>query len=167
MRVDGAGGSDAGTGVFGLHGAAARRRGTGVGHGKPGEKVTVEFAGQTKRTVAGEDGRWRVRLDAINDTTVTGGLKVTGENILLVKGVLVGEVWFASGQSNMAMTVSRCRDFEKEQAAAKFPHIRMFITEPLAAAPAADGVHRQVVDLFSGNSRELFRHGVFLCARAA
>ena len=98
------------------------------GTAKPGEKVTVEFAGQTKRTVAGEDGRWRVRLDAINDTTVTGGLKVTGENILLIKGVLVGEVWFASGQSNMAMTVSRCRDFEKEQAAAKFPHIRMFIT---------------------------------------
>ena len=98
------------------------------GTAKPGEKVTVEFAGQTKRTVAGEDGRWRVRLDAINDTTVAGGLKVTGENILLIKGVLVGEVWFASGQSNMAMTVSRCRDFEREQAAAKFPHIRMFIT---------------------------------------
>ena len=58
------------------------------GTAKPGEKVTVEFAGQTKRTVAGEDGRWRVRLDAINDTTVTGGLKVTGENILLIKGVL-------------------------------------------------------------------------------
>ena len=98
------------------------------GTAKPGEKVTVEFAGQTKRTVAGEDGRWHVRLDAINDTTVTGGLKVTGENILLIKGVLVGEVWFASGQSNMAMPVSRCRDFEKEQAAAKFPHIGMFIT---------------------------------------
>ena len=98
------------------------------GTAKPGEKVTVEFAGQTKGTNAGEDGRWLVRLDAINDTTVTGALRVTGENILLIKGVLVGEVWFASGQSNMAMTVSRCRDSEKERVAAKFPHIRMFIT---------------------------------------
>ena len=83
MRVDGAGGGDAGTGVFGLHGAAAGAVAPVWGTAKPGEKVTVEFAGQTKRTVAGEDGRWRVRLDAINDTTVTGGLKVTGENILL------------------------------------------------------------------------------------
>ena len=82
VRVDGAGGGDAGPAFSDYmvlqRGAVAPVWGTA----KPGEKVTVEFAGQTKRTVAGEDGRWRVRLDAINDTTVTGGLKVTGENIL-------------------------------------------------------------------------------------
>ena len=92
VRVDGAGG-DAGAGVFGLHGAAT---GTVAQCGAPpsGRKGGVEFAGQTKR-VAGEDDIGVMQLDAINDTTVTGGLKVTGENILLIKGVLVGEVWFA------------------------------------------------------------------------
>ena len=59
------------------------------GTAKPGEKVTVEFAGKPSAPLP-VNGRWRVRLDAINDTTVTGGLKVTGENILLIKGVLVG-----------------------------------------------------------------------------
>ena len=99
----------------------------------PGEKVTVEFAGQTKRTVAGADGRWRVRLDAINDLKVSPLFKVTGENVIRLKEVLVGEVWFASGQSNMAWPVSKCRDFEKEKAAAKFWHIRMFTTARTAS----------------------------------
>jgi sialate O-acetylesterase len=105
-------------------GAVAPVWGTAV----PGEKVTVEFAGQTKRTVAGLDGKWRVRLDAINDLKVSPLFKVTGENVIRLKEVLVGEVWFASGQSNMAWPVSKCRDFEKEKAAAKFQHIRMFTT---------------------------------------
>ncbi len=54
--------------------------------------------------------------------------------------VLVGEVWLGSGQSNMAMTVSRARDFEAEQAAAKLPLIRMFRESSGAAeTPQADG----------------------------
>ena len=110
-------------------GAAAPVWGTAT----PGEKVTVEFAGQTKRTVAGPDGKWRVRLDAINDLKVSLLFKVTGENVIRLKEVLVGEVWFASGQSNMAWPVSKCRDFEKEKAAAKFRHIRMFTTARKAA----------------------------------
>lgn len=103
------------------------------GTATPGEKVTVEFAGQTKRTVAGPDGKWRLRLDAINDLNVSPLFKVTGENVIRLKEVLVGEVWFASGQSNMAWPVSKCRDFEKEKAAAKFRHIRMFTTARKAA----------------------------------
>ena len=109
------------------------------GTAAPGEKVTVEFAGQTKRTVAGPDGQWRVRLDAINDLKVSPLFKVTGENVIRLKEVIVGEVWFASGQSNMAWPVSKCHDFEKEKGVAKFRHIRMFTTarkpalEPQAA----------------------------------
>ena len=92
------------------------------------ETVTVKFAGQTKTATAGKDGRWMVRLDAINDTTVKGGLMVAGKNQITIADVLVGEVWFASGQSNMAMQVSRCRDAKVEIAAGAFPQIRMFTT---------------------------------------
>jgi sialate O-acetylesterase len=49
--------------------------------------------------------------------------------------VLVGEVWLGSGQSNMAMAVSRALDFQTEQAAANLPQIRMF-TERSSAATA-------------------------------
>ncbi|MCH2379613.1 MAG: sialate O-acetylesterase, partial [Pedosphaera sp.] len=62
-----------------------------------GEKVTVQFAGQTKTATAGKNGKWTVRLDAINDATVNGVLTVKGNNTLTIKDVLVGEVWVASG----------------------------------------------------------------------
>ena len=99
------------------------------GWAEPGEKVTVQFAGQTKSATAGDDGKWMVRLDAIKDATVKGELSVKGKNTLTIKDVLVGEVWVASGQSNMAMPVGRCLNADEEAAAAKYPQIRMFITK--------------------------------------
>ncbi|SVD27206.1 uncharacterized protein METZ01_LOCUS380060, partial [marine metagenome] len=99
------------------------------GWAEPGEKVTVQFAGQTKSTTAGKAGKWMMRLDSINDAKVTGLLKVIGNNTITVRDVLIGEVWVASGQSNMAMTVGRCLNADQEAAAAKYPQIRMFITK--------------------------------------
>jgi sialate O-acetylesterase len=58
--------------------------------------------------------------------------------------VLVGEVWLGSGQSNMAMTVLRSNDAEREQAAANFPRIRMF-KEESAATDTAAGVGQGAV----------------------
>ena len=93
-----------------------------------GETVTVQFAGQSKTTTTDKKGKWMVRLDAIKDATVKGVLSVKGKNTITIKDVLVGEVWVASGQSNMAMTGGRCKNVEEEVVAAKFPQIRMFIT---------------------------------------
>ena len=62
-----------------------------------------------------------------------------GANAVTVEDVLVGEVWLGSGQSNMAMTVNRAKDFENEAAAATFPQIRMFtVTSGRAATAQAD-----------------------------
>jgi len=99
------------------------------GWAEPGEDVTVTVAGQTKTVKAGADGAWRVTLGALKPgATLT--LIVKGKNTLTVQDVLVGEVWLGSGQSNMAMTVNRSKDYEKEQAmAAAFPQIRMFTVE--------------------------------------
>lgn len=90
-----------------------------------GEEVTVAIAGQSKSAKTGADGKWRINLDKLT----TGGpheLIVKGKNTVKIADVLVGEVWLGSGQSNMAMTVSRSKDFEAEQAAANLPNIRMF-----------------------------------------
>ena len=122
------------------------------GWADPGEDVVLTLAGLTRQVKAGADGAWRVTFDALKPgATLT--LTVKGKNTLTVQDVLVGEVWLGSGQSNMAMTVNRCNDFEKEQAAANLPQIRMFTvdrvvgTEPLSdckgqwvvCAPAAVG----------------------------
>jgi len=77
-----------------------------------GEKVTVEFRGQSVSTTA-KDGKWMVHLKKLR----AGGpddLKVSGKNSVTVQGVLVGEVWVASGQSNMEWSMRSSFDPENE-----------------------------------------------------
>jgi sialate O-acetylesterase len=108
------------------------------GWSEPREKVTVELAGQRQSAIADANGKWMVRLKNLK----AGGphtLTVQGSNKLVVSDVLVGEVWLGSGQSNMAMTINRAKDFEKEQSAATLPQIRMFtVTSGPAAEPQED-----------------------------
>ena len=90
-----------------------------------GEEVTVTIASQTQSTKADAAGKWKVKLAPLQSAeTLT--FTVKGRNTLTVTDVLVGEVWLCSGQSNMAMSVEKSQDFDKEKAAAKFPAIRMF-----------------------------------------
>ncbi len=71
------------------------------GSAKPGEHVKVEFAGQSKETVADASGSWSVKLSPLSVSATPQGMTITGENTIEVKDILVGEVWLASGQSNM------------------------------------------------------------------
>jgi sialate O-acetylesterase len=93
-----------------------------------GESVTVSFAGQSKSAIAAADGKWSLKLDALAASEESRTLVVTGKEGRKVelKDVLVGEVWLGSGQSNMAMTVAGCYNFDAERAAAKFPLIRHY-----------------------------------------
>jgi sialate O-acetylesterase len=89
----------------------------------PGSKVTVQFAGQTKATVAGKNGDWMVKLDPLMASSEERGLEVKnnrGKSISL-KGVLVGEVWFSSGQSNMVWVAgkSMCNQLARDIVSAK------------------------------------------------
>jgi len=93
------------------------------GFDEPGAKVTVEFAGQEKTALADKYGDWVVKLNPLAVSHKERTLKVTsdkGESIVL-KGVLVGEVWFSSGQSNMVWIAgkSMCSGIAREIAGAK------------------------------------------------
>jgi len=102
------------------------------GTAEPGEAVRVTLDRQTRSTTAGPDGRWMVRLRKMK----AGGpyeIHIQGKNSLTIHDVLVGEVWLASGQSNMVFTVSKkaasfagMLDEDKEIPAANYPAIRMF-----------------------------------------
>jgi sialate O-acetylesterase len=46
-----------------------------------------------------------------------------------LKGILIGDVWVASGQSNMEMQVQQAKDANKEIANANFPQIRFLVVE--------------------------------------
>jgi len=87
------------------------------------EKIEIKFNKQTKTIKADKNGKWILRLDAEN----AGGpyeLSVKGKNSILIKNVLVGEVWLCSGQSNMEWTVGQSNNAKKEIAAANNPLIR-------------------------------------------
>ena len=68
--------------------------------------VTIQFAGQTAKTKADREGRWKVWLRPLKANSTGSELKViSGVDSTLIRDVLVGEVWFSGGQSNMGYTV--------------------------------------------------------------
>lgn len=93
------------------------------GFAAPGTQVTVEFAGQKKAAMADRFGDWMVKLAPLPASHEERIFKVTSDkgDQLLLKGVLVGEVWFSSGQSNMVWTAnnSMCRELAQEIASSK------------------------------------------------
>jgi len=102
------------------------------GWADPGEQVTVTLGDAKQTATAGADGKWSVTLTECQ----AGGpltLVAKGKNAVQVADVLVGEVWLCSGQSNMAMSVSRSANFPEEQAAAEYPQIRMFTVNRVTA----------------------------------
>jgi len=99
------------------------------GSADPGESVTVAFAGQSPTATAAPDGRWRVTLPPLSASTAPRELVMRGKNTVVVRDVLVGEVWLASGQSNMEWPLSHSADPREEIAAARFPLIRHFNVE--------------------------------------
>ncbi len=80
------------------------------GTAAPGEMITVEFAGQKVKTIAGADGHWRLYLRPLKISAEGRTFTVTGSQTshpLELADVLVGEVWLASGQSNMDFSCPR------------------------------------------------------------
>ncbi len=71
------------------------------GKGSPGEEVTVTLDKASARAVVGDDGKWKAVLNLKDAGVGPYELIVQGKNTLTVRDVLVGEVWFCSGQSNM------------------------------------------------------------------
>ncbi|MBN2180890.1 MAG: hypothetical protein JW715_03165 [Sedimentisphaerales bacterium] len=93
-----------------------------------GTPVTVEINGQKVKTTA-RDGRWQVRLPALEaGGPYTLTVRTPGRTIEL-KDVLVGEVWVCSGQSNMEWPVETSNNAQAEIAAAKYPNMRLFTVE--------------------------------------
>ncbi len=109
------------------------------GTADPGEKITVAFAGHSVATVADGQGRWSVRLKPLT-AGQAGELVITGSDTITIKDVLVGEVWLASGQSNMAWPISGADNAQREIQAAAFPSIRLFTVARTAEDKPAENV---------------------------
>jgi sialate O-acetylesterase len=100
------------------------------GWAKPGEQVTVRFRKQNVAAKADINGHWLVKLRSEK----AGGpdvLTIAGENTVAINDVLVGEVWVASGQSNMEWTLNKSFASAPDIAASANPLIRLFTVPKL------------------------------------
>lgn len=110
------------------------------GWADPGETVHVKIAGQMSEAITDSDGKWRVDL---NLKTVGRGpheLSVRGKNSLLVKDVLIGQVWLCSGQSNMGFLIKGGIGDEKEIAASTNENLREFRVDKRPSVKPEDHV---------------------------
>jgi len=96
------------------------------GEASPGEAVTVSVGASKVKAVAGKQGHWRVSLPAMAATFDPVTIVVKGNNEVVFKDVLVGDVWLASGQSNMEFNLGKAAGGGDEVAAATHAGLRLF-----------------------------------------
>ena len=112
------------------------------GKATPGEKVTVAIGETEANATTDADGRWSVKLAALE----AGGpfeMSVTGTNRITLRNVLVGEVWVCSGQSNMEWPMTAVDNSASEIAAADHPRLRLFHVERKRSEQPVDDVSGQ------------------------
>ncbi|MCX7876756.1 MAG: sialate O-acetylesterase [Melioribacteraceae bacterium] len=76
------------------------------GWANPNEKIKINFINKNYSTIADKDGNWFLILPKLK----SGGpyeMKINGENEIIIKDILIGDVWLASGQSNMELPIKR------------------------------------------------------------
>ena len=98
------------------------------GWASAGKQVKISFGDQSAETTAAANGSWSVSLKAMPASAEGKALKVqeVGGHEVVVEDVLVGEVWLASGQSNMEWAVSGAQQSDQQAATAKpLPLVRM------------------------------------------
>lgn len=102
---------------------------------KPNTKVAISFIGQDHIAHSDQDGHWEYHFKGLK--TKRSGSALTIESAgtkKVIKNVLVGEVWIASGQSNMEQKVSQALRGKEEIATAQDPLLRVFVSANTAAA---------------------------------
>ena len=96
------------------------------GWAPPGGGVELSMLGKTYNAVADLDGKWRITLSPMDAGGPYEMTVKSGAEQLLVKNILIGEVWVCSGQSNMEWTLFNTDDAAAEIGAAKDDLIRHF-----------------------------------------
>lgn len=102
------------------------------GSSTPGVHVTAELGTVKVTTKADGAGKWMVhfpKFKAGGPYTLKIYEKGKPEEAVVLNGVLIGDVWLASGQSNMEWQVQQAKDASKEIANANFPQIRFLVVD--------------------------------------
>lgn len=111
------------------------------GWASPGETIAIQFHQQQRSVRTDANGNWQTIL-APEPAGGPYNLQVKGNTTITLHGILMGDIWVCSGQSNMEMPISgwgQVLNAEQEIAAAAYPAIRLFTVEKdVQGQPAAD-----------------------------
>ena len=102
------------------------------GNATPGAHIIAKLGNIQATTTANKEGTWQVKFPVLK----AGGpyiLEVAEsgktDSKIRLKEILIGDVWLASGQSNMEWQVQQAKDAKTEIAKANFPQFRFFVVE--------------------------------------
>ena len=148
-------------------------------------RVTGDWLDTKARVTADAEGNWQVRLK----TGAAGGphaMTIAGKNSIRLEQILFGEVWIASGQSNMEMPLIKVsdaytgiKDAGKEVAQANYPEIRLFQVGNFSSKEPLDDVQSgichvwhstgsvRVASLHAGDDSDVRLDRLLLCSRVA
>ncbi len=132
------------------------------GSADPGEAISVSLStGPHTRTVADSNGRWTATLPPMQaggpfEVTIAGN-----QDTVVLRDVLIGEVWVLSGQSNMAFELSRASNAEEALKQADRPQVRLLTIPKSDALKAQVGFSGQWAECTAESARGFSAVGYF------
>jgi len=111
------------------------------GKADPGAEITVSFKGASAKAKADSEGRWKAQIaTGAADATGVELIVTSGSDTVKIADVLVGEVWLASGQSNMSFRMTGALGGREVIAESNFPEIRTFVAPNVTAVDPQDDI---------------------------
>jgi sialate O-acetylesterase len=127
------------------------------GKGVPNKKIDILFAKEKRTTYINKDSSWEVFFSKQHANVIPQSIKIICENDkILIKNILIGDIWICSGQSNMEFSMQREINFVKEVKQTNQPLIRFYNTsyagKYVYAVPFSDSIksHLNVTYFYQG-----------------
>ncbi len=111
------------------------------GTADPNETITISntWSKKTATITADKNGKWKIEVATYKANFKEQTVTIKGNNTIQINHVLIGEVWFTSGQSNMEWPMRKVKDAKKELSEASYPNIKLFnISKKIANSPQED-----------------------------
>ena len=120
------------------------------GWASPNEKINIQLGWQTTpvEITADLNGNWKTAVSTPVGSEKPYDITIEGSNKIILKNILIGEVWICSGQSNMYFPVGKeegtwktgVKNYEEEIQNANFPSIRLFTVQTKASQKPLEDV---------------------------
>ncbi len=120
----------------------------------PNQELTIAFAGTLQKTKANAIGNWIIKLPILKAGGPFKMVITTKIDSIILKYVYIGEVWLASGQSNMQFKLNEGNNAAKEIADANYPTIRFFTVEHNISSKPLDKVKGEWLVCNSENAKK-------------